>query len=292
MKVVGGYFREYEVPSHLRRWVRCYWSLKLDVRPSEDPQAASPFMGRPYPELVISLAGTYKWSDPVKQVVDGPYSSCRFFGPRVGARNIVLENDLHIWGVQFQPSLIWSVLDLAPSDLNDASVAIEEIRAIHLQDLSNRLILAISEDERVRICNQWFNTVLANFEEDHEAMLFQQIVQDVMKFPMLYTEEKFIGISERTVQRKFMKYVGMSFRELHQLARLYKVLNQIYVSDRVAEVASTYGFYDQAHFSKTFKQLAGLTPREFREKNQWSRHYWEPGSQSVVRLSDEAKRFE
>ena len=34
----------------------------------------------------------------------------------------------------------------------------------------------------------------------------------------------------------------------------------------IAEIALTAGFYDQGHFSRTFKRVLGLTPSEYRRR--------------------------
>ena len=73
------------------------------------------------------------------------------------------------------------------------------------------------------------------------------------------------GVSARTLTRRFKSATGVSISEYLQLRRLDEaqaLLRRTNLS--VTEVGSAVGIHDPSHFTRTFKQLTGLTPSAFR----------------------------
>jgi AraC family transcriptional regulator len=65
----------------------------------------------------------------------------------------------------------------------------------------------------------------------------------------------------RAWRKYFHCTVGQYLRQL----RIESACREIALSDTpLAEVAAAAGFYDQSHFSRTFKRITGLTPAEYR----------------------------
>ncbi|MGC3944388.1 MAG: helix-turn-helix domain-containing protein [Chryseolinea sp.] len=69
----------------------------------------------------------------------------------------------------------------------------------------------------------------------------------------------------RQLERKFMKQVGVSPKQLGKMIRLQSalkiLLNQ--QAGSLTEIAYESDYYDQAHFIKDFKDFTGTTPRAF-----------------------------
>jgi len=74
-------------------------------------------------------------------------------------------------------------------------------------------------------------------------------------------------LSERTVQLRFKKYLGYSPKELVRFLRFKQVIQSIQQqqSSQVDWYAlvEQFGYHDQSHLIKDFKQYLGMTPRKF-----------------------------
>lgn len=71
----------------------------------------------------------------------------------------------------------------------------------------------------------------------------------------------------RQLERKFIKQIGISPKQLGKMIRLQTVL-KIFLNQQIetfTEIAYESGYYDQAHFNKDFKEFTGITPKEFLE---------------------------
>ena len=75
------------------------------------------------------------------------------------------------------------------------------------------------------------------------------------------------NLSERTVQLRFKKYLGYSPKELIRFLRFKQVIQSIQQqqSSQVDWYAlvEQFGYHDQSHLIKDFKQYLGMTPQKF-----------------------------
>lgn len=75
---------------------------------------------------------------------------------------------------------------------------------------------------------------------------------------------KFIGRSERYVQRYFLEFIGLTPNAFFKINRFNRSLRQMQSAQgRLTGVAYNNGYYDQAHFIKEFKSYTGLTPLQY-----------------------------
>lgn len=73
------------------------------------------------------------------------------------------------------------------------------------------------------------------------------------------------GLSPSQLQREFRRLFGMTVGEYVLRTRLLMAQRRLRLSaDPVGTIARECGFYDQAHFTRSFKQRTGQTPLEYR----------------------------
>jgi len=70
-------------------------------------------------------------------------------------------------------------------------------------------------------------------------------------------------VSRRQLERDFSHYLGTSPRHLAQVARVQWVSRRARSGASLADIAADVGFSDQAHMSRSIRQMTGLTPRDF-----------------------------
>lgn len=76
-----------------------------------------------------------------------------------------------------------------------------------------------------------------------------------------------LNMSYSTFRQKFVALSGVSPRRYH-IGRLMQLVCVLLYQSNFSnkEIAERFGFCDQHHFSKRFKQIIGMSPREFRAK--------------------------
>ena len=69
----------------------------------------------------------------------------------------------------------------------------------------------------------------------------------------------------RQLERKFVKQIGLSPKQLGKVIRLQTALKMLLneEGENLTHVAYKSEYYDQAHFIKDFKEFTGVSPKEF-----------------------------
>jgi AraC-like DNA-binding protein len=85
--------------------------------------------------------------------------------------------------------------------------------------------------------------------------------------PTLSEVAEMAGVSTRSLQRK-LSYAGLSYSTLIDTARFENASKLLRATDsKIIEIALSSGYTDPAHFTRAFRRIAGVTPRQFREQS-------------------------
>ena len=77
-----------------------------------------------------------------------------------------------------------------------------------------------------------------------------------------------LGVSQRQLERVFRSRVGLPPKTLARLARLHRARLAVKLArDRqLVDIALDTGYFDQAHFTRDFRQVVGMTPARYRQR--------------------------
>ena len=74
-----------------------------------------------------------------------------------------------------------------------------------------------------------------------------------------------VSISESYLSKIFKQATGKTITEYIQQARIEKAIDYLFAGTlSISQIAAQLGFYDQFHFSKTFKAFTGMAPSIYR----------------------------
>jgi AraC family transcriptional regulator len=74
-----------------------------------------------------------------------------------------------------------------------------------------------------------------------------------------------VGVHPVTLAREFRRFYRCTIGEMARYERIEFACREILKPDaKLTDVAISAGFYDQSHFAKTFKQIMGITPAQYR----------------------------
>jgi AraC-like DNA-binding protein len=72
-----------------------------------------------------------------------------------------------------------------------------------------------------------------------------------------------LGYSRRHLSQRFGAELGLPPKALGRVLRFERAVGLLRAGGELADVAYTCGYYDQPHFNRDFRELAGITPSDF-----------------------------
>lgn len=87
------------------------------------------------------------------------------------------------------------------------------------------------------------------------------------RIPPLADIAEMAGVSTRSLQRK-LGFAGLTYSDLVETAR-YEVASKLLrdTDSKIIDIAFSSGYADPAHFTRAFRRISGITPRQFREQS-------------------------
>ena len=92
------------------------------------------------------------------------------------------------------------------------------------------------------------------------------ILNSIMKKPISLEEvAKVFSVSPFYVSKIIKNNLGKSFTDIVNECRIEKAKNLLKAHVRIKEVVFCCGFQSQSYFSKMFKKLVGVSPKEYQD---------------------------
>lgn len=121
-----------------------------------------------------------------------------------------------------------------------------------------------------RLCEEWMRDevrlVLPSSSDDR--------VERIMEFTKAHIADvnlgavcKAAGMSARTLRRRFLGAVGISWEEYRQRLRIHRALEDLDGSMKsVGTIAADCGYENQTAFARAFRHIIGMSPSEYRRR--------------------------
>lgn len=241
-------FKRYQAQSPLDEWVECYWSVEASL--------SEAVVETLYPDGGASLIFHFKHKNKVGVWFDNKQT--------VGFEHF--EKDVDSFGVRLLPGGIFVLLGAEflklpqNSDHQLGKTLCPSVSDV-FQDMIGR-----NPEERISLFEKWIN----------ESSTFEALNESVKKvMPSLFRVETDIAhdletteISRRHFERLFRDQIGFNPNTLKMLSRIKKARYLIKANPELplVEVALKSHYYDQAHFSRHFKLVVGVSPGSYKKR--------------------------
>jgi AraC-like DNA-binding protein len=226
--------------------VERHWVVRWDLRGRE------PYLQETLPHPCVNL-------------VIGPGGS-RIFGVGTERFGYLLEGRGQVVGTKFRPGAFYPFVRVEMVELTDGSLGLGEAFGPGGDELERAVLASGDDREQVELVEAFLRARLP--PRDENVATVARVVALLLEDPSVQRVEDLgarLGISARTLQRLFRRYVGVSPKWVLQRYRLHEAAERIAdgrCSDWAA-LALELGYFDQAHFIKDFKALVGRSPTEY-----------------------------
>ncbi|MGQ0540550.1 MAG: AraC family transcriptional regulator [Blastocatellia bacterium] len=257
-------YREAKPSTHLARFIKCFWSIESDAAADAAPETVLP---DGCPEIVFNLADRFQRLHIDGRVETQP--SAIVSGQL--KRNILIRptGRISLFGVRFHPSGAWPFLRSPMNELTDRIESYDSLPGLPARLTEEKISEANTFEERVSLFEAEFHESLSSIgdidpiAESSAAM----IVKCGGKIPVRQLLDVFC-ISERRLERKFERSVGMSPKMFSRIVRFQNVVRYVEQSAEAAmiDAALSFGYYDQSHMIREFNEFSGKSPLSYFEE--------------------------
>lgn len=247
---------QYQVPKELKYVVRYFWSYDSITSPT-DKLTIKSFADK-YPRFIFQDNDNYEPIIAENQIMP----CCYISGIDTKPSESNWYNSFSHFGASFYPHALFLIWGINASELVDKMPNLLEIE---ITNIPEKLKKAKCHKERVAIMAAYF---LEKIQHNKKDMLIHEFVfsnQMIYSNADLFSFLKKNTISERQFQRKFKIQTGITFKNFNRLSTFEQVLENIpkLSNSNLTQLSYDFGYTDQSHFIKTFKEFSGATPLQF-----------------------------
>ena len=171
-------------------------------------------------------------------------------------------------GTKFRPGAFAAFVDIPMSRLVGRSVTVEEAFGASGARLQ-REVAGLADDASQVAAVERFVAARLPADDDGFALV-SAIVADMLCLPPGARVEEVAarhGLSERTLQRLFRRYIGLGPKWVLQRYRLHEAAERMAAGDGddLTRLAFELGYFDLPHFTSHFRRAVGRSPAAFLE---------------------------
>ena len=219
-----------------------------------------------YSEILFNL-GDVLYANASSSKNENTQIICKQFlvsGIKTGYFDVAPPENMHCVGVRFKIDGIKRLLDISPTEIADNDFNLDDvITKSTAHNLYDKLVACRTPAERFDLLSCLLIKNLMSTKSDSIA---ESMVKEVLSRSLLSINalEKETGYSRQYLHRVFKSFTGISIKKFQQINRVTSVLESLNKkNDSLTELAYSYGYFDQSHFIKDFKQLTGYSPASY-----------------------------
>ena len=212
-----------------------------------------------YPEMIFHYGDPYRinisgdWELQAKELVAGQIRN-HFFLENTGTSQM--------FAIKFQPWAIKELFGLEMSALVDNVIETPVFLQKEFAEVKTIAVGNLAFEEKVSQIEEWF--LHKNYSDLNVKYKAVQLIHEKNGLIQLSDLVSSTQISERTLERYFKTYVGLSpkfYSRIIRFSSIFKLIQEEPVDWQ--DVIFKAGYYDQSHFIKNFQEFTGEDPSRY-----------------------------
>ncbi|PSK99781.1 AraC-like DNA-binding protein [Haloactinopolyspora alba] len=240
--------RRYGADDDVAGYVERYWSVHWD-RPARDQYAV-----RVIPPPSINLTFTHDGGAHLHGV-----------GRQLSAHE--LSGSGWVFGLKFRPGGFHALAGLAASEITDQTVPLEQVMGPAVPSLADAVLNAESDRHRRALVAAFVRRQRPERDDEMLALVVRIVATMLADRNLTRVDDVTarFGLSSRTAQRLFRRYVGVGPKHVLQRCRLHDGADLLAngTVDDISALAAQLGYVDQAHFTRDFSAVVGSSPAAY-----------------------------
>lgn len=255
-------FQQFAAPDCLKKYVRYFWTLESDTASTQPQHFRAIADG--CPGLIFQHAdkGTFTQDNKI-------LPETFLFGQSTKYLEISLTGNFHTIGICFEPHALKSVFGFESAPLTNSCMDINETARKQGFYLSEQLSGAIGAKEKIDLLSAYLMAQICKTADESTDMAFalSEIVRTDGSIPLVQLHQK-LQLSERSFERKFKEFTGISPKLFSRICRFQVSLKQLQTNgyDKLSDIAFENNYADQSHFIRAFREFSGFSPYQYKKQ--------------------------
>lgn len=254
-------YEVYEPGEALSPFIKCYWTLEGGGEEAPQKQTIVPDGCM---EMIFHYGDLYRQYTKNGSSIIQP--RCFVIGQLTRPLEIEPTGETGIFSARFHPEGFLPFATFPIKEMENTAVSLEKLFGREGQELEQKILSAYSTSERLKLAEAFLFNRLTD-TETIDRMVRSTVETILTANGQLAVEElsRKTHINRRQLERKFSSAIGLSPKQLSKTIRLQAALKMLLSGKFTSLTALAHAgeYYDQAHFIKDFRELTGLTPKEF-----------------------------
>ena len=253
------HYQIYTPGASLKEFVRFFWVFEADVAEN------NPFEHLSTPSVYPKLAFQYLGGMEIGHAINQTLFTSGFQAQTNQYYPLLSRQKAGVFGVFFYPYAIPLLFSVQADEITNHNLEISLLLGRQGKELEEKIASAKSTMERVCIVSAFLEKRLAAIPSSHSGIIatVKHIIarQGLVDIDTL-VENNFL--SQRQFERKFKAITGFSAKMFTRILRFEQVIAAHVKSQKTfTHLAYQYGYYDQSHLIKDFREFSGQHPRAY-----------------------------
>jgi AraC-like DNA-binding protein len=242
----------------LRPFIECYWI----VENGETAVRREKIIPDGFPEMIFHYGDPYKinlmgvWEVQSLSLLAGQIRK-HFFLENTGRSGMI--------GVKFFPSALKHLYDVSMIQLTDKVVDLHAVLPSIFDDMEYQLQKSRDFTDKIELLQSYFLDLIQSHTSP-QTIVDQAIAMILDTQGVVSVSElmKRLNVSERTIERMFREYIGLSpkfYSRIIRFSSIFRLKNEGIAS--WTNLVYETGYFDQSHFIGNFKEFTGEDPSAY-----------------------------
>ena len=252
-------YREFPPGKNLKHIINTYWfldSLSVYGKSNVLPDCSM--------DIIFNFGSPFCSKGNSKGIVNN--NDIIITGMMTNFRNISMKKNSSLFGIRFNPLGLNRFLNFGFHNIKNDIIDLNSVIPEFYHNKFKNIFLLKKYDDIISFFEGIFTDILNSQSHDIDfdvAMALRNIYNS--EIPSVNEIHKNIDLSQRYLEIKFKREIGINMKEFININRFIKSKNEISKSEKnLTEIAVNNGYYDSSHMIKDFIKYTGSSPKNWK----------------------------